>query len=93
MNKKLVAKELLRIARLLVATVEKGGPYKVNMNIVKKDMGDTPHLKLLMKEIKQGKGTVDVDEVDGDYAEVYATGTYNHLIGTIKVPVSALTKA
>ena len=94
MNKKLVAKQLIKIANILMAAeIVKGGTYKVNIAIVKKIMGDWPHIQLLQKEIKKGGGKVEVRDVEDGVAQVFAADTNNWIMGTISVPVEALTQA
>lgn len=99
MNKSIVAKEILAVARILSSpvitaapNVEKGGPYQVNMSVVKHRDSSPPYIKLVMKEIKLGGGTVDVRYIRNDMAGIFGTGTHTYLMGTPEVPVEALTR-
>lgn len=93
MTKEKLATELVKMAKSLIADeVIEGGPYKVDMNIVKNHSNVSQYLGLVRKEIKLGEGTVDVKYVENGMAGIYGTGTHTYFLGTPEVPVAALKK-
>ena len=81
------------VKKKVAAEVTEGGPYKVDMAIVKKHDSLAPYIRLVQKEIKNGGGLVDVRYVNNGMAGIYGHDTYSFFLGTPEVPVEALTKA
>jgi hypothetical protein len=66
--------------------------FKVDMNKVKKYDNLPPYLRMVQKEIKNGKGLVQVYDIENGLAEIYAEGSMSYIIGAPSVPLDALIK-
>lgn len=89
MDKKKIARELVRLAKSLMSrNIQIGESYRVNLDKLEDTL--PPYVGLVKKEVKKGRGKVTVKEIRGRYADVYAAGTGNWILGTIQVPLDAL---
>jgi hypothetical protein len=66
--------------------------FKVNIDKVKKYDNASPYIRMVQKEIKNGKGLVQVYDVENGLAEIYAEGSASYLLGSPSIPVEALIK-
>jgi len=82
-------------ARMAATIRENSGPYTVDIDVVKEHDSIPAYVKLVEKEVKDGKGLVDVTTVTGNTASIFSHGSnpVRRMLGAISVPVDALKPA
>lgn len=93
MNRNKIARELLHLAKQLVAAVRKGEVYELDLKKALSAHWATPQWKRLVKALhRRGDGYVKVDSVERNrgVAEVYEAHVSAPILGTVQVPLDAL---